>query len=61
MIDTNETVLRVAQKDRMDQLDARAELRQNCDAYLREPSGEVAEQVVRAMLDYLDGEDKAGL
>lgn len=57
---TDPVTLTIARADRDDQLIARAELRAVCRAYLKiGATDRTAEQIARATLDYLDGEEKA--
>lgn len=61
---TDKVTLTPTKTDREQQLNARVEIRIACQAYLNAGSDrnpEIMEQIVRATLEYLDGEDKAGL
>jgi hypothetical protein len=62
---TRRVVLPVSEVDRTNQLNARAELLTICKAYLTVPEDKrdphVAEQIMLAVLDYLGGEEEAGL
>ncbi len=61
MADT--VTLTLTKRDRDEQLAAREEVRLVCKAYLALPEDKrnptVAEEIVRAVLDYFDGEEKA--
>lgn len=55
--------LTLTKTDRKNQLEAREEVRITCRDYLNVPESErnpdVAEQIALAVLDYLEGEEKA--
>ncbi len=59
----DQVTLTLTQADRKDQLEARTEIRASCQQYLNlaahNRSPDAAEQIARAVLEYLDGEDCA--
>ena len=61
---SDRVILTLSSAERADQLAARAEVRASCLAYLEagpDRTTDVAEQIARAVLAYLDGEEEAGV
>lgn len=62
---SNQVTLTISAGDRNNQLNARTEIRATCRDYLAKAEAErnpdTAEQILLAMLDYFDGEEKAGV